>query len=132
MKRIVAVMIALLLLLGSCAFAEAPARKSEFPDNTFVEMDSDYRLGVTQRGKVTLFMYDAVTPDGEAYKKSALVYLPYGYDPDDAETRYNVKNVTPLDLLLSVIILIAAGFVAIYAAPKLVEFLGGFLSSFSS
>ena len=90
MKRIVAVMIALLLLLGSCAFAEAPARKSVFPDNTFVEMDSDYRLGVTQRGKVTLFMYDAVTPDGEAYKKSALVYLPYGYDPDDAETRYNV------------------------------------------
>ena len=90
MKRIVAVMIALLLLLGSCAFAEAPARKSVFPDNTFVEMDSDYRLGVTQRGKVTLFMYDAVTPDGQAYKKSALVYLPYGYDPDDAETRYNV------------------------------------------
>ena len=132
MQRIVAAMTALLLLFGLCAFAETPTRKTEFPDNTFMEIPADYRNGVTQRGKVVLFMYDAATPEGVAYKKGALVYLPYGYDPNDTETRYNVKNVTPLDLLLSVIILIAAGFVAIYAAPKLVDLLGGFLSSFSS
>lgn len=63
--------------------------------------------------------------------KTARFYLPEEMKYR-AETRYNVKNVTPLDLLLSVIILIAAGFVAIYAAPKLVDLLGGFLSSFSS
>ena len=90
MKRIIAAIVALLLLTGVCAFAETPARKSEFPDNTYVKMDSDYRLGVTQRGKVVMFVYDAVTPDGEAYKKSALVYLPYGYDAADTQTRYNV------------------------------------------
>lgn len=90
MKRIIAVMTALLLLFGVCASAEAPVRKTDFPDNTFVEMDSDYRLGVTRRGKVVLFMYDAQTADGEAYKKGALVYLPYGYDAADTQTRYNV------------------------------------------
>ena len=63
--------------------------------------------------------------------KTARFYLPEEVKYR-AETRYNVKNVTPLDLLLSVVILIAAGFVAIYAAPKLVDLLGGFLSSFSS
>ena len=63
--------------------------------------------------------------------KTARFYLPEE-TKYRAETRYNVKNVTPLDLLLSVAILIAAGFVVIYAAPKLVGFLGAFLSSFSS
>ena len=63
--------------------------------------------------------------------KTARFYLPEEMKYR-AETRYNVKNVTPLDLLLSIIILIAAGFVVIYAAPKLVGFLGAFLSSFSS
>ena len=90
MKRIIAALLALCLLSGVCAFAEAPARKSEFPDNTFEQMADDYRLGVTQRGKVVMFVYDAQTPEGEAYKKSALVYLPYGYDPEDTETHYNV------------------------------------------
>ena len=63
--------------------------------------------------------------------KTARFYLPEEMKYR-AETRYNVKNVTPLDLILSVAILIAAGFVAIYAAQKLVDLLGGFLSSFSS
>lgn len=90
MKRIVAAMTALLLLFGLCAFAETPTRKTEFPDNTFMEIPADYRNGVTQRGKVVLFMYDAATSDGVAYKKGALVYLPYDYDPNDTETRYNV------------------------------------------
>lgn len=46
-----------------------------------------------------------------------------------AETRYNVKNVTPLDLLLSIVLLIAAGAVAVYAVPQLVNLLDGFLSA---
>jgi len=83
MKRIIAAMIALLLLFGACAFAEESSRKTEFPDNTFVKMEPDYTAGVKQRGKVVMFMYDAQTPDGQPYSKSAMVYLPYGYDPDD-------------------------------------------------
>ena len=90
MKKIIAVMTVLFLLLGCCAFAEAPGRKMEFPDNTYVEMDPSYTSGVKQRGQIVMFMYDAQTPDGEAYRKSALAYLPYGYDAADAETRYNV------------------------------------------
>ena len=90
MKKIIAALTALLLLFGACAFAEAPVRKTEFPDNTYVKMDPSYTSGVTQRGKVVIFMYDAVSPEGEAYKKSALAYLPYGYDPEDTGTRYNV------------------------------------------
>ena len=90
MKRIIAVMTALLLLFSVCAIAEEPTRKTVFPDNTYEEMDPDYRLGVTKRGKVELFMYDAATEDGQAYKKGALVYLPHGYDAADTETRYNV------------------------------------------
>ena len=90
MKKIIAVMTVLFLLLGCCAFAEAPGRKMEFPDNTYVEKDPSYTSGVKQRGQIVMFMYDAQTPDGEAYRKSALAYLPYGYDAADAETRYNV------------------------------------------
>lgn len=90
MKRLIAFLMMLALLLGSFAVAEAPARKTDFPDNTFVEMPPDYVTGVTQRGKTVLFRYDAMTEDGQAYTKSALVYLPYGYDPDDASRQYNV------------------------------------------
>ena len=89
MKKIIAAITALLLLLGSCAFAET-TRKSVFPDNTYVETPADYRDGVTQRGKVVAFMYEMQTPEGKTYKKGALVYLPYGYDANDTETRYNV------------------------------------------
>ncbi|MBQ3156907.1 MAG: hypothetical protein IJB81_08290 [Clostridia bacterium] len=87
-KLIVCLLIA--LLLGSCAFAEGSGRKTDFPDNTFVEMDPTYITGVTQKGNTVLFSYDAKTEDGQTYSKNALVYLPYGYDPADTATRYNV------------------------------------------
>ena len=90
MKKLLACLLCALLLLSCCAHAEAGARKTDFPDNTFVEMDPNYITGVTQRGKTVLFRYDAKTPDGQAYTKSALVYVPYGYNPEDAETRSNV------------------------------------------
>ena len=78
------------LLMTGFACAEETARKTDFPDNTFVEMDADYITGVTQRGKTVLFRYEAQTEDGETYTKNALVYVPYGYDENDTETRYNV------------------------------------------
>ncbi len=90
MKKLLVLLLTAVLLLPCFAHAEADARKTDFPDNTFVEMDPNYITGVTQRGKTVLFRYDATTPDGQDYTKSALVYVPYGYDPADTETRYNV------------------------------------------
>ena len=88
-KLIILLLIAMLLLTCTC-HAEGGGRKINFPDNTYVEMDPNYITGVTQRGKTVLYRYEAVTQEGQPYTKSALVYLPYGYDPEDAETRYNV------------------------------------------
>ena len=90
MKKLFAPLLAALLMVGSFACAEEPARKTGFPDNTFVEMDPNYITGVTQRGKTVLFTYDAQTEDGTPYTKRALVYVPYGYDENDTQTRYNV------------------------------------------
>ena len=90
MKKLFACLLAALLLLSSFACAEESPRKTDFPDNTFEEMDPNYITGVTQRGKTVLFSYDAQTEDGTPYTKRALVYVPYGYDENDTETRYNV------------------------------------------
>ena len=90
MKKLFACLLAALLLLSSFACAEESLRKTDFPDNTFEEMDPNYITGVTQRGKTVLFSYDAQTEDGTPYTKRALVYVPYGYDENDTETRYNV------------------------------------------
>ena len=90
MKKLFACLLAALLLLSSFACAEESPRKTDFPDNTFEEMDPNYITGITQRGKTVLFSYDAQTEDGTPYTKRALVYVPYGYDESDTETRYNV------------------------------------------
>ena len=90
MKKIIVWLLALVLLTGSFAAAEGSTRKTDFPDNTFVEMEPTYINGVTNRGQTVSFHYDAKTPEGVDYNKGALVYLPYGYDPDDTQTRYNV------------------------------------------
>ena len=90
MKKLMAFLLAILLLASGVACAEESARKTQFPDNTFVEMDPGYITGVTQRGKTVMFRYDATTEDGQDYTKTALVYVPYGYDENDTETKYNV------------------------------------------
>lgn len=90
MKKLMALLLAALLLMSGFACAEESARKTDFPDNTFVEMDPNYITGVTQRGKTVLFTYEAQTQEGESYTKRALVYVPYGYDEADPDTRYNV------------------------------------------
>ena len=90
MKKLLACLLTALLLMTCLCHAEENSRKSVFPDNTFVEMAPNYITGITQRGKTVLYRYDAVTQEGVPYTKSALVYLPYGYDPADTETRYNV------------------------------------------
>lgn len=62
-----------------------------FPDNTYNDIPSDYKNDITQRGKLEVFNYTAKTDANEEYEKTAIVYLPYGYDPEDKETRYNVS-----------------------------------------
>ena len=89
MKKLIVFLLTAMLLV-SVAHAEGTARKMDFPDNTFEEMDPNYITGVSQRGKIAIFTYEAQTPEGEAYTKRALVYLPYGYDEADKETCYNV------------------------------------------
>ena len=90
MKKLIDFLLTAMLLMPCLSYAEEGGRKSVFPDNTFVEMDPSYIAGVTQRGKTVLYRYEAKTPEGEAYTKSALVYLPYGYNAENTETRYNV------------------------------------------
>ncbi|MBP3540782.1 MAG: hypothetical protein J6K72_03035 [Clostridia bacterium] len=90
MKKLVVFLLAAVLLVSGVACAETSQRKTDFPDNTFVEMDRNYITGVTQRGKTVMYRYEAKTQEGEPYTKNALVYLPYGYDEADTTTRYNV------------------------------------------
>lgn len=90
MKKLIVFLLAAVLCVSCFAHAEEGARKTDFPDNTFEEMDPNYITGVTQRGKTVLFTYNAKTQEGEDYVKRALVYVPYGYDAEDKDTRYNV------------------------------------------
>ena len=90
MKKLIVFLLAAVLCVSCFAYAEEGTRKTDFPDNTFEEMDPNYITGVTQRGKTVLFTYNAKTQEGEDYVKRALVYVPYGYDGEDKDTRYNV------------------------------------------
>lgn len=45
MKKLIAFLLAATLLMSGFACAESSARKTDFPDNTFVEMDPNYITG---------------------------------------------------------------------------------------
>ncbi len=51
MKKLIVFMLAAVLCFGCFARAEEGARKTDFPNNTFEEMEPSYITGVTQRGK---------------------------------------------------------------------------------
>ena len=63
---------------------DIPALLKDVPQSYFEPSD--------EQGTLERFYYGTNTYDDEArdMEKFAIVYLPYGYDPDDAETRYNV------------------------------------------
>ena len=52
----------------------------------------DYLQPIEQAGTVTQITYDSkdFVRDGSDITKTAYVYLPYGYDENDTETRYNI------------------------------------------
>ena len=84
----------LALLCVSCVSggSGASTRKS-FPDNAFKEVPREYFNVCDKGGVVKSFKYktrDNQTPGSPDFRKSALVYLPYGYDEKDDSTRYNV------------------------------------------
>lgn len=59
---------------------------------TVFEENPSLRTGVpTRKGTVERVDYTTdVYEDGKVYKKYCYVYLPYGYDPEDKEKKYNV------------------------------------------
>ena len=67
-------------------------RKQNFPDNAYREIPQEYFSPCAKAGKVEAVNYTAHNHagNGEEFEKTALVYLPYGYDPDNAEKKYNV------------------------------------------
>lgn len=70
--------------------AAAYRSEIEFVDNTYVTMPRGYTDEITYPGSIEIFTYTAATEDGQEYEKTALAYLPYGYDANDSETKYNV------------------------------------------
>ncbi len=52
----------------------------------------EYNIPSDKGGTVEQFTYSSAdyTKDGAEIQKTAYVYLPYGYDPEDATTKYNI------------------------------------------
>ncbi len=73
---------------------EEPMTERIYPDNSYQKMPEDYTNNDwAPKGSVVSFTYDTKnhqSNDGTVYQKSALVYLPAGYDENDTETKYNV------------------------------------------
>jgi len=67
-------------------------RKQSFPDNAYREIPQEYFSSCENPGKVEAVNYTAHNHagNGEEFEKTALVYLPYGYDPADTAKKYNV------------------------------------------
>ncbi len=77
----------------SAPAAPGPSARTSFPDNAFKEIPREYFDVCEKGGTVKTFKYmtrDNQTPGSPEFEKSALVYLPYGYDENDTKTRYNV------------------------------------------
>ncbi len=73
--------------------APGPSVRTSFPDNAFKEIPREYFDVCEKGGTVKTFKYttrDNQTPGSPEFEKSALVYLPYGYDENETKTRYNV------------------------------------------
>lgn len=106
MKKLTAMLIALILCLsllpGAFAESEEELNFNAFDTQTVsgvADFDVVFELlpeaynatesahpGTVERLHYTTAVYE----DGVTYEKYCTVYLPYGYDPEDTETKYNV------------------------------------------
>lgn len=60
-------------------------------DKIFQPLPDEYRaLNEDQPGSIETLEYTAENPEGETDDKKLHVYLPYGYDASDTDTKYNV------------------------------------------
>ena len=87
MKKFLFLMISLMSLLS---FASAEGTIPQTGWTTAVP--AAYAAQSTHPGTVEELVYDTkdYAGNGADIQKKAYVYLPYGYDPDDAETRYDI------------------------------------------
>ena len=84
---------ALAVLCGCATAASTASTRKSFPDNAFREVPQEYMRPCEKGGTIRTFQYmtrDNQTAGSREFEKSALVYLPYGYDEKDTSTRYNV------------------------------------------
>lgn len=94
-KRLVCAALASLTLaacLTACGEPTKEPRKTEFPDNPYHEIPQEYLKLCDKGGVVASVKYETKDYAGnnETFEKTALVYLPFGYDQDDTEKKYNV------------------------------------------
>lgn len=64
-----------------------------YPDNAFKDIPHEYFTPCENGGTITKFTYktrDNQTVGSAEFEKSALVYLPYGYDENDSSVKYDV------------------------------------------
>ncbi|MBS7261109.1 MAG: hypothetical protein KIG91_05550 [Treponema sp.] len=70
------------------------AERRSFPDNAFQSIPDSCYAVCPEEGVVFRYVYEVKNRvssiDSKIYKKTALVYLPYGFDENDTETEYNV------------------------------------------
>ena len=95
MKRMILLLCALLIF---CSVAQAEGEFVRNARNIPEELEiipESYKMPTEQAGSLELLTYDtweSFTYDQHTQKltKEAWVYVPYGYDEADADTRYNV------------------------------------------
>ena len=89
MKRtIILILILQILLCAVSAFSEEDLKQTGFTQ----AVPAAYAAASEQPGTVEKLVYDSKDyyGDGADIRKTAYVYLPYGYDPADTNTRYNI------------------------------------------
>ena len=88
MKRVTIALIMLTLLCAVSANAEDSLKQTGFTQS----VPSTYSKASQHPGTVEALTYDTnyYYGDGGDIQKTAYVYLPYGYDPADTQTRYNI------------------------------------------
>lgn len=95
MKKLLCALIAGVMLtvsLAGCGSTPKEPRKTVFPDNPYTEIPQEYKKRCENGGMVASCKYETKDYEGsgEKFEKTALVYLPYGYDQNDTEKKYNV------------------------------------------
>jgi len=85
---------ATLLLFGSVHTGQAEEKETmEIPQTGFTTaVPSEYLSAAQRQGSLWTVTYDSedYVRGGAPITKEAVVYLPYGYDENDTETRYNI------------------------------------------